>query len=66
MGGHSGWEQQVPAPPTASSPRFTGSLSPLLCRQANYKSSFSRGSSMLREYQVIQNRRLKARIRDPE
>lgn len=39
---------------------------PLLCRQAHYKSSFSRGSLMLREYQMIQNRRLKAMIRDPE
>lgn len=29
VGGHSGWEQQVPAPLTASSPRFTGSLCPL-------------------------------------
>lgn len=44
-------------------PRKPASL--LLCPQLNYKSSFSSGTSMLREYQVTQKRRLKARIRDP-
>ena len=37
----------------------------LFSRQPNYKSSFSRGSSILKEYQVVQNSRLKARVRDP-
>ena len=52
--------QYAPAPPPARKPE-----SFLLCPPPNYKSSFSSGTSMLREYQMIQKSRLKARIRDP-
>lgn len=69
--GHSGWEwQHAPAPPASRQPQVHSQppVEPaplLLCPRPTYKSSFSRGTSMLREYQVIQNSRLSTRIRAP-
>lgn len=70
--GRSVWEwQRVPAPPTA---QVQSQVAAEVARRArvppplprpNYKLSFSRGSSMLKEYQLIQNTRLKARISAP-
>ena len=69
--GRSGWEwKHAPTPPATQQPQVHGQLpvepaSLLLCPRPNYKSSFSRGTSMLREYQVIQKSRLNTRVRAP-